>query len=42
MYTLVAHFLGFSDARPKKILQHMNVPGLRKRSVSSHLQVFFM
>ncbi|KAJ8748938.1 hypothetical protein K2173_013375 [Erythroxylum novogranatense] len=32
--------LGIDDAHPKKILQHMNVPGLRKENVSSHLQKY--
>jgi len=26
-------------AHPKKILQHMNVQGLQKENISSHLQV---
>ncbi|KAG7026030.1 Two-component response regulator ARR2, partial [Cucurbita argyrosperma subsp. argyrosperma] len=30
--------LGVDKAHPKEILQHMNVPGLRKENVSSHLQ----
>ncbi|KAI3420565.1 rRNA adenine N(6)-methyltransferase [Psidium guajava] len=33
-------FLGIDRAYPKTILQHMNVPGLRKQSVSSHLQKY--
>uniref|UniRef100_A0A2N9JAU0 Response regulatory domain-containing protein n=1 Tax=Fagus sylvatica TaxID=28930 RepID=A0A2N9JAU0_FAGSY len=31
--------LGIDRAHPKKILQHMNVPGLKKGNVSSHLQL---
>ncbi|XP_022964475.1 two-component response regulator ARR2-like isoform X2 [Cucurbita moschata] len=33
--------LGIDKAHPKEILQHMNVPGLRKENVSSHLQFRF-
>ncbi|XP_022769503.1 two-component response regulator ARR2-like [Durio zibethinus] len=32
--------LGIDGAHPKKILQHMNVPGLKKEHVSSHLQKY--
>ncbi|KAI6702450.1 hypothetical protein NL676_011586 [Syzygium grande] len=32
--------IGIDRALPKKILEHMNVPGLRKQSVSSHLQKY--
>ncbi|XVF79968.1 hypothetical protein PTKIN_Ptkin15bG0032700 [Pterospermum kingtungense] len=32
--------LGIDGAHPKEILQHMNVPGLRKENVSSHLQKY--
>ncbi|PQM36792.1 two-component response regulator ARR1 [Prunus yedoensis var. nudiflora] len=32
--------LGVDSAHPKNILQHMNVPGLRKENVSSHLQKY--
>lgn len=32
-------FFLFAEAHPKKILQHMNMPGLRKEHISSHLQV---
>ncbi|KAG5231312.1 two-component response regulator ARR [Salix suchowensis] len=32
--------LGVDGAHPKKILQHMNVPGLKKENVSSHLQKY--
>ncbi|KAJ6710053.1 TWO-COMPONENT RESPONSE REGULATOR-LIKE APRR8-RELATED [Salix koriyanagi] len=32
--------LGIDGAHPKKILQHMNVPGLKKENVSSHLQKY--
>ncbi|KAL9396851.1 hypothetical protein Peur_011104 [Populus x canadensis] len=32
--------LGVDGAHPKKILQHMNVAGLKKENVSSHLQKF--
>ncbi|XP_038876438.1 two-component response regulator ARR10-like [Benincasa hispida] len=32
--------LGLDKAHPKEILQHMNVPGLRKQNISSHLQKF--
>lgn len=30
------------EAHPKEILHHMNVPGLRKENISSHLQVVFL
>ncbi|XP_031254734.1 two-component response regulator ARR14-like isoform X1 [Pistacia vera] len=30
----------FQGAHPKKILQHMNVPGLKKENISSHLQKY--
>ncbi|GAV92001.1 Response_reg domain-containing protein/Myb_DNA-binding domain-containing protein, partial [Cephalotus follicularis] len=32
--------LGFDSAHPKKILEHMNVKGLKKENVSSHLQKY--
>ncbi|KAJ7007583.1 response regulator 2,ARR-B [Populus alba x Populus x berolinensis] len=32
--------LGVDGAHPKKILQHMNVSGLKKENVSSHLQKY--
>ncbi|KAM1486314.1 hypothetical protein ACFX2I_000527 [Malus domestica] len=32
--------LGVDSAHPKKILQHMNVPGLWKENISSHLQKY--
>ncbi|XP_022156118.1 two-component response regulator ORR26-like [Momordica charantia] len=32
--------LGIDKAHPKEILHHMNVPGLRKENISSHLQKF--
>ncbi|KAL6290153.1 hypothetical protein ACE6H2_007663 [Prunus campanulata] len=32
--------LGVDSAHPQNILQHMNVPGLRKENVSSHLQKY--
>ncbi|EEF50457.1 sensor histidine kinase, putative [Ricinus communis] len=32
--------LGIDSAHPKKILKHMNVPGLRKENISSHLQKY--
>ncbi|XP_044492959.1 two-component response regulator ARR2-like isoform X2 [Mangifera indica] len=32
--------LGIDGAHPKKILQYMNVPGLRKENISSHLQKY--
>ncbi|WCJ23136.1 Two-component response regulator ORR21 [Euphorbia peplus] len=32
--------LGVDNAHPKKILKHMNVPGLKKENVSSHLQKY--
>lgn len=31
----------FSEAQPKRILEVMNVPGLTKEHVASHLQVGF-
>ncbi|PRQ57789.1 putative transcription factor MYB-HB-like family [Rosa chinensis] len=34
--------IGIDGARPKKIIQLMNVPGLMRRNVSSHLQVCSM
>ncbi|GKV13033.1 hypothetical protein SLEP1_g24110 [Rubroshorea leprosula] len=33
-------FLGIEKALPKKILQRMNVPGLTKENISSHLQKY--
>ncbi|XP_043805610.1 two-component response regulator ARR14 [Manihot esculenta] len=32
--------LGIDSAHPKKILKHMNVPGLKKENISSHLQKY--
>ncbi|XVF22635.1 hypothetical protein REPUB_Repub12eG0188100 [Reevesia pubescens] len=32
--------IGIEEAHPKKILEHMNVPGLKKENVSSHLQKY--
>ncbi|KDP28696.1 hypothetical protein JCGZ_14467 [Jatropha curcas] len=32
--------LGLDSALPKKILKHMNVPGLKKENISSHLQKY--
>ncbi|KAL5859810.1 hypothetical protein ACOSQ4_001106 [Xanthoceras sorbifolium] len=32
--------LGIDGAHPKKILQYMNVPGLKKENISSHLQKY--
>ncbi|XP_048426102.1 two-component response regulator ARR2-like [Pyrus x bretschneideri] len=37
---MVANLFLDLGAHPKKILQHMNVPGLRKENVSSHLQKY--
>lgn len=36
---LFSCFIFNLGAHPKKILQHMNVPGLKKENISSHLQV---
>ena len=32
----------FTEAVPKKILEQMNVPGLRRENVASHLQVILI
>ncbi|KAJ9171317.1 hypothetical protein P3X46_014704 [Hevea brasiliensis] len=32
--------LGIDRAHPRKILKHMNVPGLKKENISSHLQKY--
>ncbi|WRX08892.1 Signal transduction response regulator [Theobroma cacao] len=37
---LCSYLLSHLGAHPKKILQHMNVPGLKKENVSSHLQKY--
>uniref|UniRef100_A0A0A0KER8 Response regulatory domain-containing protein n=1 Tax=Cucumis sativus TaxID=3659 RepID=A0A0A0KER8_CUCSA len=36
------HFIGLDRAVPKKILEVMNVPGLTRENVASHLQVLFL
>jgi len=36
------YFIFSAEAVPKKILELMNVPGLTRENVASHLQVFIL